>query len=60
MKKHLGDVAKTKGKQPYGKMMEDLGLRKSTRFALDEISVFLIIWERLMGIKGSRSLIKLL
>ena len=32
LKKKLGDVAKLKGNSFYGKMIEDLGRRKSTKF----------------------------
>ena len=32
LKKQLGDVAKLKGNSFYGKMIEDLGRRKSTKF----------------------------
>ena len=37
--KHLGGTAKLKGSSFYGKMIEDLGLHKSTIFALDECIV---------------------
>ena len=32
LKKQLGDVAKLKGNSFYGKMIEDLSRRKSTKF----------------------------
>ena len=36
LKKQLGDVAKLKGNSFYGKMMEDLGHQKSTKFTREE------------------------
>ena len=38
-KKQLGDVAKLKGNSFYGKMIEDLGRHKSTKFTCEERSV---------------------
>ena len=34
LKKQLGDVAKLKGNSFYGKMIEDLGRHKSTKFTV--------------------------
>ena len=39
LKKQLGDVAKLKGNSFYGKMIEDLGHHKRTRFTPEEKSV---------------------
>ena len=39
LKKQLGDVAKLKGDSFYGKMIEDLGRHKSTKFTCEERSV---------------------
>ena len=39
LKKQLGDVNKLKGKSFYGKMIEDLGRRKSTKFTRKEMVV---------------------
>ena len=39
LKKQLGDVAKLKGNSFYGKMIEDLGRHKSTKFARTEMVV---------------------
>ena len=39
LKKQLVDVAKLKGNSFYGKMIEDLGLHKSTKFTRKERSV---------------------
>ena len=39
LKKQLGDVAKLKGNSFYGKMIEDLGRHKSTKFTLEEMVV---------------------
>ena len=39
LKKQLGDVAKLKGNSFYGKMIEDLGRHKSTKFARKEMVV---------------------
>ena len=39
LKKQLGDVAKLKGNSFYGKMIEDLGRHKSTKFTLEEMIV---------------------
>ena len=39
LKKQLGDVAKLKGNSFYGKMIEDLGRHKSTKFTGEERSV---------------------
>ena len=39
LKKQLGDVAKLKGNNFYGKMVEDLGRHKSTKFTHKEIVV---------------------
>ena len=36
LKKQLGDVVKLKGNSFYGKMNEDLGRHKSTKFTLKE------------------------
>ena len=36
LKKQLGDFAKLKGNSFYGKMIEDLGRHKSTKFTLEE------------------------
>ena len=36
LKKQLGDVAKLKGNSFYGKMIEDLGRHKSTKFTREE------------------------
>ena len=36
LKKQLGDVAKLKGNSFYGKMTEDLGRHKSTKFTRKE------------------------
>ena len=39
LKKQLGDVVKLKGDSFYGKMIEDLGRHKSTKFTREEASV---------------------
>ena len=39
LKKQLGDVAKLKGNIFYGKMIEDLGRHKSTKFTRKEMVV---------------------
>ena len=39
LKKQLGDVTKLKGNSFYGKMIEDLGRHKRTRFTREERSV---------------------
>ena len=39
LKKQLGDVAKIKGNSFYGKMIEDLGRHKSTKFTREEMVV---------------------
>ena len=39
LKKQLGDVAKLKGNSFYGKMIEDLGRHKSTKFTRKEMVV---------------------
>ena len=39
LKKQLGDVAKLKGNSFYGKMIEDLGRYKSTKFTREEMVV---------------------
>ena len=39
LQKQLGDVAKLKGNSFYGKMIEDLGRHKSTKFAREEMVV---------------------
>ena len=39
LKKQLGDVVKLKGNSFYGKMIEDLGRHKSTKFTREEASV---------------------
>ena len=39
LRKQLGDVAKLKGDSFYGKMIEDLGRHKSTKFTCEERSV---------------------
>ena len=39
LKKQLGDVAKLKGNSFYGRMIEDLGRHKRTRFTREERSV---------------------
>ena len=39
LKKQLGDVAKLKGNSFYGKMIEDLGRHKSTKFTREERDV---------------------
>ena len=36
LKKQLGDVSKLKGNSFYGKMIEDLGWHKSTKFTREE------------------------
>ena len=38
LKKRLGDVAKLKGHRFYGKMIEDLGRHKSTKFTREEMA----------------------
>ena len=39
LKKQLGDVAKLKGNSFYGKMIEDLGPHKSTKFTRKEMVI---------------------
>ena len=39
LKKQLGDVANLKGNSFYGKMIEDLGRHKSTKFTREEMVV---------------------
>ena len=39
LKKQLGDVAKLKGNSFYGKMIEDLGRHKITKFTREEMVV---------------------
>ena len=39
LEKQLGDVAKLKGNSFFGKMIEDLGRHKSTKFTREERSV---------------------
>ena len=39
LKKHLGDVAKLKGNSFFGKMVENLGYYKSTKFTRKEMVV---------------------
>ena len=39
LKKQLGDVANLKGNSFYGKMIEDLGRHKSTKFTREEMVI---------------------
>ena len=39
LKKQQGDAARLKGNSFYGKMIEDLGRQKSTKFTLKEMAV---------------------
>ena len=51
LKKQLGDVAKLKGNSFYGKMIEDLGRHKSTKFTLEEMVVDKAIRSRFLTIE---------
>ena len=63
LKKQLANVAKLKENSFYGKMIEDLGRHKSTKFTLQErvvdivlMSPLLTVYKRSRGLMRSKSL----